>query len=63
MNSKVMPSNVKMGTNDLVDLMQEVKETIAQVEVNEKKFTTADLWQIEKNRKSASSYTRKWNLN
>ncbi len=62
MNSNVMTSHVEMRNDELSNLIEEVKETVA-TEAVTKKFTSADLWQIEKNRKTAAGYTRKWNLN
>jgi hypothetical protein len=51
-----------MRANELNELLEEVKETVV-TETIVKKFTSVDLWQIEKNRKTAVGYTRKWNLN
>jgi hypothetical protein len=62
MNSNVMLSHVEMRNDELNNLVEEVKETVATEEFV-RKFTSADLWQIERNRKTAAGYTRKWNLN
>ncbi len=62
MNSNVMQTRLNMSANELNELLEEVKETVV-TEAIVKKFTSVDLWQIEKNRKTAVGYTRKWNLN
>lgn len=64
MNSKVMPSHVQMEADELKNLVNEVKETVA-TEVNDatKKFSVIDLWQIQKQMKKASRNSNRWNLN
>ena len=64
MNSKVMPSHVQMEADELKNLVNEVKETVA-TEVNDatKKFSVIDLWQIQKQMKKASGNSNRWNLN
>jgi hypothetical protein len=62
MNSYVVASRMQLKQENLKNLLEEVKETVAP-EVLTKKFTSVDLWQIERSRKTAAGYTRKWNLN
>lgn len=62
MNSNVVASRMQLEQENLSNLLEEVKETVA-TEVLTKKFTSVDLWQIQKNRKTAGTYSRKWNLN
>ena len=64
MNSNVMPSHVQMEADELKNLVNEVKETVA-AEVNDatKKFSVIDLWQIQKQMKKASGNNNRWNLN
>ncbi len=60
MKSNVMPSIVQIEANELKQLVNEVKETVATglVQVNNKKasaprFGVVDLWNIHRNMKSA----------
>lgn len=62
MNSNVVASRMQLEQEDLSSLLEEVQETVAP-EVLTKQFTSADLWQIRRNQKTAAGYTRKWNLN
>lgn len=64
MKSIVMPSTVQLSDETKKQLTQEVKETIAN-EVNLKKetFTASQMWNHQKQARSASSMMRKWNLN
>ena len=62
MNSNVVASRMQLEQEDLSNLLEEVQETVAPEGLT-KQFTSADLWQIRRNQKTASGYTRKWNLN
>jgi len=64
MNSNVTPSRVRMAADELNNLTKETKETVATV-VNEeqKEFTAVDLWQIQKQMRTATRFTKRWNLN
>jgi hypothetical protein len=63
MNSNVTPSRIVMGTDELNNLVKETKETIAANNETQKEFTVVDLWQIQKQMKSATRFTKRWNLN
>jgi hypothetical protein len=62
MKNGVMPSIVQMDADDLKVLLTEVKETVAS-DFKEpelaKKFSVADMWNIRKQAKSASSMLRR----
>lgn len=60
MNSNVMETRIHMGKDELKSLVSEVHETVA---TDKKKFSAADLWQIQKQMKSAARFTKRWNLN
>lgn len=62
MNSNVTASRIQMNENEFNNLFEEVKE-ISLPTAAVKKFTTVDLWQIEKSRKKVTAFHRKWNLN
>jgi hypothetical protein len=62
MKNDVMPSIVRMDADELKTLLTQVKETVAtEFEMAEqaKKFSTADMWNIRKNAKSASAMLRR----
>jgi hypothetical protein len=68
MNSNVMPSILKMGKEELEQLLStaDVKETIA-TELNMAKnqnrsFGIIDLWNIQRNMKSASKLSKRSSL-
>lgn len=64
MNSNVTPSRVQMAKDQLENLVQQTKETIAEpTSENQKQFTAVDLWQIQKQMKTATRFTKRWNLN
>jgi hypothetical protein len=63
MNSNVTPSRIKMGTEELNDLVKETKETTAVGSATHKEFTAVDLWQIQKQMRTATRFTKRWNLN
>jgi uncharacterized protein YpuA (DUF1002 family) len=57
--SKETASKVQMQNEELNHLVNEVKETV----VNKTQFSAADLWNIQRNMKSASRPHHKWILN
>lgn len=65
MKSIVMPSAVQMTEEIKKELTQEVNETVAAEAINPKKetFTVSQLWNRQKQVRSASDRIRKWNLN
>jgi hypothetical protein len=62
MKTDVMTSIVKMEAEDLKNLVNEVKETVAtditMGEATEKKISAADMWNIQRKAKSASRVRR-----
>lgn len=65
MKSIVMPSSVQLHDENKNELTQEVKETVAPEAINSKNeiFTVSQLWNRQKQMRSASDRIRKWNLN
>lgn len=66
MKSIVMHKNDQSGQHEELQLVTEVKETLAKdakVFYRKKNFTAADLWHRNKSRQSASDRIRRWNLN
>lgn len=65
MKSIVMPKNGQMNDQVNDQLAQEVKETVVSgTEVKQlKKLTSADMWNLQRRSRSASSMMRRWNLN
>jgi outer membrane murein-binding lipoprotein Lpp len=64
MKSIIMPKTEQL--NEKVNqLSEEVKETLAtEAKVNNKvKFTAVDMWNRQRNSRSASDRIRRWNLN
>jgi hypothetical protein len=68
MNSNVMPSILKMGKEELEQLLStaDVKETIA-TEINmaqnqNRAFGIVDLWNIQRNMRSASKLSKRSSL-
>jgi hypothetical protein len=63
MKNDVMPSIVQMDADELRSLMAEVKETVATgiqlPQARKKIFTAADMWNIRRNAKSASTMLRR----
>lgn len=61
MKLDVKPSFVKMEKETLEQLVTEVKETIAVVDLNKKSrsFGPIDIWNIRRNGKSASGMMRR----
>lgn len=65
MKSIVMPGTVQLNEQDKEQLTQEVKETLATggtVKGNTT-ITSAQVWNLQRNRRSASDMIRRWNLN
>ena len=52
MNNNSNRSIVSMGAAELVNLTTEVKETVATFATQDKTFSVADLWNIQRNRKT-----------
>jgi hypothetical protein len=65
MKSIIMPSSVQLSDETKNELSQEVKETVAAEAINSKNetFTVSQLWNRQKQMRSASDRIRKWNLN
>ena len=63
MNTDSMHKVVRLDENELQQLTQEVKETLAGnpiYEEREKSFTAFDMWNVQRQVRSASSMMRKW---
>lgn len=60
MNSNVNNSIVVMESDELKTLVTEVKETVA---TNIKQFSAADLWNIQRNMRTAQKVSRRKELN
>ena len=65
MNSKENNSIIQMEKDELKNLVTEVRETIATVVNSEKAsekhlFSAADLWRIQRLRKTATGLSKKW---
>ena len=71
MKSIVMPKTVQLSEETKTQLTQEVKETLATDAIastsshNDEKtiFTATDMWNHNRNSRSASDRMRRWNLN
>ncbi len=65
MKSIIMPSSVQLHDENENELTQEVKEKVAAEAINSKNeiFTVSQLWNRQKQMRSASDRIRKWNLN
>jgi hypothetical protein len=65
MKSIVMPSSVQLSNENKNELTQEVKETVATEAIGSKNeiFTVSQLWNSQRQMRSASDRIRKWNLN
>ena len=65
MNTDSMHRVVRLDENELQKLTQEVKETLAENSMYEEKqkigFTAANMWNVQRQTRSASSRMRKWN--
>ena len=64
MNTDSMHKVVRLDENELQELTQEVKETLAgrtmYPEKENSRFTTLDMWNVLRQARSASSKIRKW---
>ncbi|MBL7724689.1 MAG: hypothetical protein JNK27_11095 [Chitinophagaceae bacterium] len=65
MKSIIMPSTVQLNDETKKELSQEVKETVAADAINNKNqtFTVSQMWNRQRQMRSASDRIRKWNLN
>lgn len=67
MQSIIMPVHEQLDEKKKDQLFNEVKETVAKTEVvkNQKKktFTAHELWNRQRQARSASDMMRRWNLN
>ena len=65
MNTDSMHRVVRLDENELQELTQEVKETLAGNSIYEEKqkvgFTVANMWNVYRQTRTASSMMRKWN--
>ena len=65
MNTDSMHRVVRLDENELQELTQEIKETLADNSMYEEKqktgFTAANMWNVQRQTRSASSMMRKWN--
>jgi hypothetical protein len=65
MNTDSMHRVVHLDENELQKLTQEVQETLADNSMYEEKqkigFTAANMWNVQRQTRSASSMMRKWN--
>ncbi len=61
MKSIVMPKTVQLDEEIRKQLLHEVKETLAtEIGVkNRKRFTPADMWNLQRNRRTVSDLTRR----
>ena len=60
MKQVVMPSIVQMDSETLRKLTTEVKETLANLPADKKRFTAVNLWKIHQAKKQPARITRKW---
>ena len=64
MNTDSMHKVVRLDENELQELTQEVKETIADgtiyPEKENSRFTVLNMWNVQRQARSASSLIRKW---
>ena len=67
MKSITMPVHEQLDQKTKDQLFNEVKETVAKttIETNQKKktFTVQEMWNRQRQAKSASDMMRRWNLN
>ena len=52
MNNNSNRTIISMDAAELVNLTTEVKETVASIATQDKTFSAADLWNIQRNRKT-----------
>ena len=67
MKSIIMPGHEQLDKKAKDQLFKEVKETVAKTtnekDQNKKLFTVQDMWNRQRQAKSASDMMRRWNLN
>ena len=67
MKSIPMPVSEQLTTETKDQLFTEVKETVAKTDVEKnqkgKTFTVQEMWNRQRQAKSASTMMRRWNLN
>ncbi|MBI5857330.1 MAG: hypothetical protein HZB42_06740 [Sphingobacteriales bacterium] len=65
MKSIIMPDTAHLNDGIREQLAKEVKETPAldAIAGKKRKFTAIDMWNRQKNYRSASDMLRRWNLN
>ncbi|TMI96753.1 MAG: hypothetical protein E6H08_03895 [Bacteroidetes bacterium] len=67
MKSIIMPGHEQLDKKAKDQLFKEVKETVAKTtnekDQNKKLFTVQDMWNRQRQAKSASAMMRRWNLN
>ncbi|TKK70930.1 hypothetical protein FC093_04355 [Ilyomonas limi] len=52
MNNNSKRTIINMGAAELINLTTEVKETVANLATHNRTFSAADLWNIQKSRKT-----------
>jgi hypothetical protein len=67
MKSIIMPGHEQLDKKAKDQLFKEVKETVAKTTIekdqNKKTFTVQEMWNRQRQAKSASDMMRRWNLN
>jgi hypothetical protein len=67
MKSITMPGHEQLDKKTKDQLFKEVKETVAETTIKKnqtkKTFTVQDMWNRQRQAKSASAMMRRWNLN
>ena len=67
MKSIIMPGHEQLDEKTKDQLFKEVKETVAKTTIvkdqTKKTFTVQDMWNRQRQAKSASAMMRRWNLN
>ena len=67
MKSIIMPGHEQLDKKAKDQLFKEVKETVAKTTIkkdqNKKLFTVQEMWNRQRQAKSASAMMRRWNLN
>ena len=67
MKSIIMPGHEQLDKKAKDQLFNEVKETVAKTTIekdqSKKLFTVQDMWNRQRQAKSASAMMRRWNLN
>ena len=63
MKSIIMTKNVQLTEEFKEQLKTEVKETLATDANNKSNYTAAEMWNRQRQTRSASDRMRRWNLN